>query len=361
MRRVLSSPSCRTIAGVVSLAVLSAGCSTGIRFEAHTVVSSTGAVSRTTRFIGDSEERKNELQRQYELPLGGTWKTESKEWNGGNGVRYQEFVYQVERRCEDGCPPFSDHVRRAESSERTARNEIRVVVRNYLFVKTFAYEERFRDIVTRAEMEQGVRKLYDSTVETIARALVTERDDRVPSAQVSAAIRTSFDPLLEKYLGILHREGWRPFANNGTLSEELEAQFNTESIAERIATAVPPPPGKDDGAWRLTIVRVLEQVEKVEPEPAVGEMFSGSYGFQLFSRYAFAIDASLPGTLVETNATSREGGLLKWTFTPDAFFIDDYVLRARSRIVYPLRIALSTTALLASLFWWGLRRRQPVH
>jgi hypothetical protein len=223
-------------------------------------------------------------------------------------------------------------------------------------MKSFAYEERFRDIVTLEGVDQAVRKAYGITVEVAARTLANARNDGMSAAQVSATMRTAFDPLLNKYLGVLRRDGWHRFVNDRVLQDELESLLEDEAIAARIAAVLPAPPGRDADTWRQTIVDAVD-VDDDWLEGACEEEMYGAFGIRFFSHYDFAIDASLPGTLVESNATSREGDVLKWAFTPDAFLLDDYVLRARSRLVYPARIALIATALVALLAgWWVVRR-----
>jgi hypothetical protein len=128
---------------LVLLSLFPVSCGTGIQFEARTVVASGGAVTRTTRFIAIDKKSRDEIEGRYTLPPGGVWTTEMRARKEDAKARKQPAdVYRTERRCPVGGPPLYDHVRQARFSERAARNEFRVTVRNYVFMKSFAYEDR---------------------------------------------------------------------------------------------------------------------------------------------------------------------------------------------------------------------------
>jgi hypothetical protein len=56
------------------------------------------------------------------------------------------------------------------------------------------------------------------------------------------------------------------------------------------------------------------------------------------------VSATLPGTIVDSNATRRDGERLVWEFSSDDFLLEPYDIRVRSRLVYPGRIAAAGAA-----------------
>lgn len=351
------------------------GCDSVIDFDAETVVFPDSAVTRKTRFTTNTVELKDELETRYSLPPDGKWESgkRTKRESDGKEKEIATSIYGVEKQYPPGSPIASDYVRKAEFSKQVSRNEPRLTVRNYVFAKTFDYEERFRDIVTQESFEQAARKIYAGVIERGAGYLAQERQDGLSAAQASTAITSAFDPLLEKFLYIARSEGIR--AAFTTLNQ---GEFEPEQVAARVMGVLPPATGEDAKLWRVAITKAYKKsfglADEAYPAPTLEELIlveeglSGVYSSRLYSfrlfggrYYRFTVALSLPGELVESNASKQEGNRLVWAFGSEDFLYEDHVLRARSRLIYPERIAVAgaaIAAILAVLLFGRLRTRK---
>ena len=337
------------------------GCDSVIDFEGETIVLPDSAVTRRTRVTTNSVQLKDELETRYTLPPDGKWESGKRTKRGSDGKEQEEAtsIYEVEKQYPPGSPIASDYVRRATHSKQVSRNEPRLTVRNYVFVKTFDYEERFRDIVTE-NLEKTARNIYERVVEHGAGYLAQERHDGLTAAQASTAIRSAFDTVLAKFLDTARNEGTQ------AASTFLEREFNPEQVVARVIEVLPPATGQDAESWRKAIAEAYSKaisdfVTVWEKDPAFKEAIFGVRGFQILGpHYEFKVAVSLPGELVEGNATRQEGDRLVWAFRSEDFLWKDQILRARSRLVYPERIAVAGAAfaaILAVLLFVWLRTR----
>jgi hypothetical protein len=140
-------------------------------------------------------------------------------------------------------------------------------------------------------------------------------------------------------------------------------RFEPERVAGQLIEVLPPPAGQDVDAWRKAITNAYEKAldAALKENPSYEEEFLGIYGFILFGpKYTFNVALSLPGALVESNATRQDGNRLMWEFKRGDFYLKDHVLRARSRLVFPERIAAAGAALVSivTVIWFTWRRRR---
>ena len=129
----------------------------------------------------------------------------------------------------------------------------------------------------------------------------------------------------------------------------------------RVIHVLPPILGHDRDSWRKAIAaaypKALESAAK--NDPALEEDFLGVHGFHLFGDYTFSLTLTLPGRIVETNATGYGDNVVVWVFKSDAFEYRPIVLRARSRLFDTERISMAGTAIAMAIpGLWFYRRRQ---
>jgi len=113
---------------------------------------------------------------------------------------------------------------------------------------------------------------------------------------------------------------------------------------------------RTSAALDYDIERSFEALPQQEGAEIMEGIF-GAHGFRLFDRFPFEIHVSLPGDTYRSNATGTADGALLWEFDNDTFVLRDYVVEARSRIVYPSRIktaGIVLGALLALALAWIL-------
>ena len=231
------------LACLVCLVFLS-GCK--IEFEANTVVSPDGSVTRTTRYVGDEDSDRKELETQYALPVGGTWETKKTTVPNaafkGNEYVKTTSIYQVTKRYAPGQSVPSDYVRKGKSPERVSQNDVHLRVRDYIFAKTFDYEEHFRDVTSAKGFETAARKLYAAWLEYFAGQLAQELGDRVTLAQAREALRATYDPLVNKFITLARNEGQAsPDAGSKIYEQAIEPALKTEQVVSQVSKALPPP------------------------------------------------------------------------------------------------------------------------
>jgi hypothetical protein len=344
--------------GVCLLLLVGPGaCGFDLDFEAVTVVFADGTATRETRFLASSKEGIE--QRLYVLPPGGKWENGVRKRMADGKELESERIYEVKKRYPAGSPIASDFVRKARYSVATAHNEPRLNVGDYLFVKIFNYEERFRDIVTPESVDTAARQIFGAVVHHGARLL---SPDGLLDVETERVLKATFNSLLERFLNVVHSEGIEP-AMMLLLKEggELHGAINPEQVVPRVIEVLPPPKGHTLESWRLAVAaayrKAVEQADK--DVPAWEEALFGAHGFALFDTYRFALTVTLPGEILENNATRREGNRLVWVFQSGAFVFENHVLRARSRLVYPERIGIAGVALAAIVLGlWRFRRRR---
>ena len=336
-----------------------------IEFEADTIVFPDSAVTRKTRFIVGIDARiKRDVETRYDLPAEGKWETGKRTWPKPGGGQYEgsTFTYETAKEYSPGTPMAPDYERKSMFSKQVSHNEPRLTVHNYIFVKTYDYEERFRDIVTPESIDKAMRKFYEDVVERGSGVLAQESKAGLTAKQASMAIRAVFDPMLDEIVNtfkkILASKSAPPESD-----KDLLDRLEPKRVAGQLIEVLPPPTGWDIDAWRKAIAKAYENAREtaLKENPSYDEEFFGNYGLNLFGpKYTFNLALSLPGALVETNASRQDGSRLTWEFKGHDFYLKDHVLRARSRLVFPERIAAAGAALVAivTVIWFAWRRRR---
>lgn len=180
--------------------------------------------------------------------------------------------------------------------------------------------------------------------------------------QASIAIRAVFDPLLDKIVNVA-RNTFGFASAPSKEDKDLVDRLEPARVADQVIEVLPPPTGQDVDAWRKAITNAYEKALDAawKENPSYEEEFLGIYGLNLFGpKFTFNVALSLPGAIVESNATRQDASRLIWEFKRGDFFFKDHVLRARSRLVFPERIAAAGAALVAivTVIWLARRRRR---
>ncbi len=344
------------------LLIASAGCR--IALEAETVVAPDGTVTRNTRYIADEDSDKQELETRYVLPPNGTWELQKATTHNSYTGKDSEghiHIYQVTKQSRPHEAIPSDYIRRGKVPTRVSRNAVTLNVQDGMFAKTFDYEERFRDVTTKEGFEAAARKLYAAWIEHVAGQLARELKDGVTLGQARDALTKAFDPLLRKFMNGVRRDG-RAFFESKEFKEELEPALETDQVVARVVQVLPPPTPEQRDAWQQAVRQAYEKVGETSQSFLEGtgleEELFGVYGFALFQTYTFKETLSLPGKILQSNATRQKGDVLSWEFSPSDFLWQEYVLRARSRVIHKEPIVLTGIAVLVLLAVAVFRRRR---
>jgi len=322
-------------------------CASGCRidFEADTVVAPDGSVTRTTRYIADYSD-KEELETYYTLPAGGAWETGTRmryNYNTEKDAEISTHIYSVRKQYGVNEEIPADHVRRGETAGRVVENDIAVSVQDRFFVKAFGFRESFRDVGGKEKALAAWRRLYPAWVQEFAEILESQLDG-VSAVQANQAIKSIYDPWFNGFMGSLQTEDKTFFESHEEELDELFELFEEEGLVRELMIRLPPPTPEQTESWREALVAAYEKMEEFSEEltedKEVEEALFGVYGITLLS-YGFKETVSLPGVILSTNATSRQGNVMTWEFDESDFRLQDYVLEAHSRLVYPRRIAFA--------------------
>ncbi|MFH1996919.1 MAG: hypothetical protein ABIJ27_08025 [Candidatus Omnitrophota bacterium] len=349
----------RTLFLIILLPLIASGCK--IDFKAQTVVDSDGTVTRTTRYVADSDTDKNELLERYDLPPGGVWTTEDAlkyDWSGEKEIEGVVYVYEATGRFAPGEEIRSDYIRKAVSAGSRSSNEIRLTVHDLFFMKTYDYQERFFGLADKKKAEAAISAFFGLFAEHLTEEVARELEGEVDPAQAAAAVHNVYGPLKDKFMEAFRRED--SIFTSEVFTEELAPALESGRIVSDIVSELFSADLEESDPRREAVERAMESSEEDmegywEDAEREGYLF-GPYGF--FQTYGFNVSLSLPGTVTGTNAHDRNGNVLSWAFTTSDFQWRDYVLEGRSRIIYPLRLAMLVFLIIifTAVVWFRRRK-----
>jgi hypothetical protein len=237
---------------------------------------------------------------------------------------------------------------------------------------TFRYQETYRDVVTTKGLSSVSRQLYQALIEDLANELARIESLEMTVTQLGDLLRAEFDPQFEQALQALIVACMNPGISFEACMQVAESDPRILQVAnlldddtfivEELIRLLPAPPAYQDDEWRDQISSLWDDSEPERfsalLEEKEEELF-GVNGLMLFeSHVPFEIRLDIPGTLVETNAQENEAGTLVWRFTDEHFWLNGFVIEARSRVVHFDRIVVSLVAVLVLLTLLIRKNRQ---
>ncbi len=131
-----------------------------------------------------------------------------------------------------------------------------------------------------------------------------------------------------------------------------------DATVDAFLSRFPPPSDAHTQAWREIIDEAFdESFDLFWEQDHVEEAFFGVNDIDLWRSDSFEQSLTMPGEIISTNADSASGSVLAWEFGSDVFLLQDHALEARSRVVYPARIAGAGVLFVAlSLTIWSRRK-----
>lgn len=348
---------------VLAVGMLSVcACSRSIRFAADTVIEEDGRVVRSTEIASSGSGAFEALATRYDLLPGGAW-TESVEEQppagpGAEPRRVYDRRYRLTRQFTDGEAIAGDFSRRGVLMDAAATNAISVRTRKYWFVDIYDYQETFTDIATPESATAAMRRIYAITVDLLAEEMAALTGSVSPE-DARDRVSGRFDSVLEAILQYLETNCFdgsvgiedcvESMENDADLAVVVQMLDGGEAIATELAAIFPAPEGTSAADWLGLIRRQamgnvdrrFQGLMEGGPGEALEDEIFGAHGFALFEIYPFVLSLKLPGEIVSTNATSRESGLLQWSFEHDAFWLRELTLRASSRVVHRDRIVIA--------------------
>ncbi len=354
------------------LCVNHTACGLYVGFIGERTVDESGTLTRITRYdiCGDS------LPAAY-APQNGVWVPYARmtvDSAGRGRVRECRELIAVARFAGGVAIP-ADFVRNASYVDGAATNDISIDVGNWFFVRTFHYEERFRDIVT-VESLADVATLYAEDWRRFLREDVRAEVSRhVDADSLVAAFDATIGAEIKRNIASLERDGlehvyaWLEIAEVDGFDHYFD-RFLSEIIA-RTNEGRPPDdyirelesgeagkPATGEALEEIVIGReeldlhleswldLLRQAVIDDfhesfmlrfPEAELNERVFGAHGFALFDTYAFDLELEMPGRVYDSNGLEA-GGRHLWKFRYEEFIWREYVASATSIRVYWLRI-----------------------
>ena len=363
--------------GVLAALLLMSGCGTTTWFKADSVVTANGSLERRARLSRGGSACtacREYLQQHYELAPAGRWQVDPEPFVNTRGEpdEYERQWFELRTRHPGGVANHTDFIRKGSHSGRAA-NRVDLTARNFFFVKTFIYEERFHDPVNMTSLRTHADELYGLWVKAAATALAHGLAPHVDRDQASSVIESATRDWLEDLLSELAAHGLS-HVNSDEAQAAADAVFDDEVLIPRLARALADrrPADMPPQEWQARIAAALD-FDVAETDPPFGlsdeeskrieQGLFGAHGFRLFNHYRFEVRLKLPGDVYQSNATTTEEDRLLWAFNSDDFVIHDYVIAARSRVFFPQRIIAGLALIgglglgLGATFTW--RQRKP--
>ena len=364
----------------ISLVFVLSGCFTNnsLEFRADTTVNLDGSVVRKISYSTDAvpveaDVHLEELRTRYQLPHGGTWTVEQRFNTLPSGTVISRTVnrYDFQVRFVRGETTPPDYVRYGISKDNVAQNSIELDTAHFGFLSVYSYRETFRDLVTKQGFQEAAQFLYNSILRDLGEYVA-----EMPGSDHSNAVQrlhTTYDSHFFELLDVIASECFLVTVNLTECEESVEshpqvarlmAAFDTDdSFVSEMISVFPAPKGVSDETWFERMDDWLLDFECKDCATQIDSITDdllGVHGFYLFEKYPFNVQLKIPGTLSSGNYHSRENGKLVWQFSQEDFQMHEYVLFAKSRVIYWNRILVSSIALLIWALWRRQRTLTPV-
>jgi hypothetical protein len=336
--------------------MLVSGCEDEVHIE--TQVNENGSVRRALTYIFPGNSDQARIKHLYDLPDQGEWKSvEDKEKPG-----QKRFEFRYEHTMDTQNEPASDFKRFDEKRQKFARNQFQVQISGNWFVKSFEYEERYLDIKDKLRAEDFINSLLEEG----ARAMRENLDASIKDLKVADAVteeaRQYYLGHFQKYLETIfnHNEKARVITSRDEVLNQIDKEFSVQKVEQVVLNKFPQFKAVEK---RVALQKSLEAGRQAaehywdqEPRQSVFlQSLNGIYGSSLFSSADFVVRLQMPGQVVSTNATGRDGKFLVWQFQSTQL---DQILKASSRKIFYGRILLCMFLALVILSALFLRKRK---
>jgi hypothetical protein len=286
----------------------------------------------TTRLAINSEEALEYLSRNYLLP-------DSREWSITFELIDSVYYFRAERDFPYPQEGFSDCVRYASEGGGESKNQVEFSRRSGFFSTTHIYREVFADVVSAPEALAELRHGVDSLKQAVISAMSKELggDEGTASQFVEALEEHYSKPLLGLFETLYH---------NPTAFDSAEAAYKeeTKGLQERLGELY-----RQTGASPVAVIAFRKKLDVVLSEEEKrfedslerkGVALFGAYGYDFEKPFKFRSEVLMPAGVVATNASTKEGRLLKWEFDNLDFWGKEFQLYAESRELHWFRIII---------------------
>lgn len=327
---------------LIFLALVLSGCV--IKFTAMTKINPDGTGFRISTYSAEGETEKEELVTRYDLPGGGSWKSEmgSRQW-GDSTYPYERHIYEVKRSFKDLNQLEPDYIRKGLKQGNVSNNSISLGIRRGILFTTYEYKETFRDSADERQVREFCEKQYNYILDIVSKELESALPKFVEKNKVRAFLDEKYHPYFDDFMTIFLRTAYKGLSegDNKEFEEKYEVlgeKCNEENFSSYVADYII---AQNRDADRQTIAKKLKETyKKIEEElnpyweklaESNYEDAFGVYGWPLFMSYPFEVSVIMPGKIVASNTKDIKKDVAKWTFSREDFFLKDYNLEAKSR------------------------------
>ncbi len=326
-----------------------------IDITALTKINDDGSGFRITTYSADGASEKEELVKNYVLPAGGNWKLEKYVKD-----KSPEHVYEVKRPFKDLNVLAPDYVRKGAKPGHVSDNRFSLKVRKNILFTTYEYEEAYKDSTDEKQFREFCERWYKHNLDEAVNDLTNTFPGLLEKDKVTALLNERYRPYFDFSTAAMLKRGrnldeeWDEEFKKKT--DEFEARCSEEEVLPFLADYIV---SRDKDANREEVLRKLKEAyEKYEEiSDAYSEQLQkdnyddalGVYGIPLFMGYSFNISVVMPGKIVNANAKEIKGNSAKWDFSADDFLFKEHKLRATSRKLNYVAVAILAVALMTAV------------
>lgn len=308
-----------------------------IDITALTKINDDGSGFRITTYSADGASEKEELVKNYDLPVGGNWKLEKYLKD-----KSPEHVYEVKRPFKDLNKFAPDYVRKGAKPGHISNNKFSLKVKKNILFTTYEYEETYKDSTDERQFREFCERWYSHNLEEAVKDLTNTFPGLLEKEKVRVLLNERYRPYFDFSTAAMLKRGrnldeeWDEEFKKKT--DEFEARCSEEEVLPFLADYIV---SRDKGANREEILRKLKEAHKKyeEKADAYSEQLQkdnyddalGVYGIPIFMGYSFNISVVMPGKIVSANAKEIKRNTAKWHFSADDFLFKEYKMRATSR------------------------------
>lgn len=326
-----------------------------IDFTALTKINDDGSGFRITTYSADGASEKEELVKNYVLPGGGSWELEKYEKD-----KATEHAYEVKQPFKDLNKFAPDYVRKGAKPGHVSNNRPSLKIsRNFLFT-TYEYEETYKDSTDEKQFREFCERWYKHNLDEAVNDLTNTFPGLLEKDKVMALLNERYRPYFDFSTAAMLKRGrnldeeWDEESKKKM--DEFEARCSEEEAPPFIADYIV---SRNKGVNREEILRKLkkayekyekmadaysEQLQKDNYDDAIGV-----YGVPIFMGYSFNVSVVMPGKIISANTKEIKGNSAKWEFSADNFLFKEHKLRATSRKLNYIAIAILAVALMTAV------------
>ncbi|MDP2942294.1 MAG: hypothetical protein Q8O36_02115 [Candidatus Omnitrophota bacterium] len=326
-----------------------------INFTALTKINDDGSGFRITTYTADGASEKDELIKNYDLPAGGSLESEKDVKD-----KSPDYTYEAKRLFKDLNNLAPDYVRKGAKPGYVSDNRFSLKIRKNILFATYEYEETYKDSTDERQFREFCERWYSHNLDEAVKDLTDIFPRLLEKEKIKALLNERYRPYVDYLMTAFLKKG-SSLADEDNVEfkekmDEYERRYGEEEFLPFMADYIV---SRDKGVNRQEVLRKLREAYKKYEEKAgaYGERLAednyddafGVYGMSIFKSYPFNISVVMPGKIVSANSQEVSRNVAKWEFSPADFLFKEYTLRATSRKLNYVAVAILAVALMTAV------------